>query len=233
MAALAAEATAAPGSVGLDSHDAENENDTLVSEPDERGTPRAALADALLSEDVERCRQLLAAHRELVNAGLRSRVHDRVSGFSDSSFLQYVDAPPSRQLDWEKTVRLLVDAGADLAVSDRLDLGSAGAGSASLTYTPLGYASCWGSADIVRYLASKGSDIHQQRSYPKDRCFLYGVGGDKTTPLHRGAHHWNADGVRALLELGGDPDATDEYGRQPLHWAAIGRCLSRDSLGLT
>jgi ankyrin repeat protein len=163
----------------------------------------------------------------------RSPLLCAASGFSDSSFLQYVDIPPSPQLDWEKTVRLLVDSGADLAVSDRRNLGSVGAGSASLTDTPLGYVSCWGSADIVRYLARKGSEIHQQRSYPKDRCFPYGVGGDKATPLHRGAHHWNADGVRALLELGAGPDATDEYGRQPLHWAAIGRCLSQGSLGFS
>ncbi len=43
--------------------------------------------------------------------------------------------------------------------------------------------------------------------------------------LHAAAHNWNEAGLQALLELGADPDALDEHRRQPLHWAAIGRCL--------
>lgn len=31
--------------------------------------------------------------------------------------------------------------------------------------------------------------------------------------------------MQALLELGADPDALDEHGRQPLHWAATGQRL--------
>ncbi|KAK4035407.1 ankyrin [Parachaetomium inaequale] len=135
--------------------------------------------------------------------------------------------PRLPDLDREETIRLLVDAGADLKATDRPDL------SWSFVFgerdpfpdSPLGHVMRWGSADIVRYLVGKGSDIHQQQSYPTDKCFPYGVGGDKATPLHRAAHNWNAAAVQALLDLGADPDATDKHGRQPIHWAAIGRCL--------
>ncbi|OIW32727.1 ankyrin [Coniochaeta ligniaria NRRL 30616] len=145
-----------------------------------------------------------------------------------SGFLwEDADTCPSRHPDREETIRLLVDAGADLTASDRQDLRwSYTFHGSDLSDTPLGYISRWGSADIVRYVAGKGSDIHQQRSYPKMGCFPYGVGGDKATPLHMAAHNWNAAGVQALLDLGADPDATDEYGRQPLHWAALRPCLS-------
>ena len=126
---------------------------------------------------------------------------------------------PLPDLDREETIRLLVDAGADLTASDLK-------GSNISPDSPLGHVTSWGGADIVRYLVSKGSDIHQQRSYLTDKCFPYAVGGDKATPLHRAAYSWNAAAVQALLGLGADPDATDEHGRQPLHWAAIGRCLT-------
>ncbi len=127
-------------------------------------------------------------------------------------------------LDRQKTIRLLVDAGADLTASDLKESTIFGERDPSPD-SPLGHVTSWGGADIVRYLVSKGSDIHQRRSYLTDGCFPYGVGGDKATPLHRAAHNWNAAAVQALLDLGADPDATDEHGRQPLHWAAIGRCL--------
>ena len=143
-------------------------------------------------------------------------------------FYEDVNAYPLRDLDQEETIRLLVDAGADLtASSDPRDVNWWATVSNRNFFhdSPLGHVLSWGSADIVRYLAAKGSNIHQQRSYPKDRCFPYGAGGDKATPLHRGASDWNAAGVQALLDLGADPDATDEYGRQPLHWVAIGPCL--------
>ena len=53
-------------------------NDGLVSKPAERGTPRAALVDALFSEDVARCRELLDAHPELVSTPLRHQAYQRV-----------------------------------------------------------------------------------------------------------------------------------------------------------
>lgn len=137
---------------------------------------------------------------------------------------QHPDANPPLDAGREETIRLLVDAGADLMVSDRKP---ALWGDADfLSDSPLGHVSRWGGADIIRYLAAKGSDIHQQRSYPRTGGFPYGVGGDRATPLHWAAYNWNAAGVQALLRLGADPDTTDEHGRQPLHWAALGRGLS-------
>ncbi|KAK4042792.1 ankyrin [Parachaetomium inaequale] len=368
-------------------------NDTLVSEPAERGTPRAALVDALFSDDVVRCRQLLDAHPELVNTPLRHQAYNRVHvrdsawgvtgtgtyqpvtpvvfaslvprfrekdldsralssaglaiivllverraaleisprhSYRTSHLLTEVcrdyDSPealgllaaagrgavgavgflldrgipmnhtsgqdngtqddepvngtplnwaaengrfqvvrlllsrgalsdmetldwhgrtpllcaargllwkvgrvsPLRDLDREETIRLLVDAGADLTASDRQDLSWSWVFGERSPFadSQLGHVSSWGGADIIRYLVGKGSDIHQQRSYPTDGCFPYGVGGDKATPLHRAAHNWNEAAVQALLDLGADPGVTDEHGRQPLHWAAMGRCLS-------
>ena len=63
-----------------------NPTDSLVSDPVERGTPRAALVDALFDEDVEQCRQLLDAHPELVNAALRHRAHHRLARPHDSAW---------------------------------------------------------------------------------------------------------------------------------------------------
>lgn len=45
-------------------------DDPLISNPAERGTPQAALVDAIFSEDVEQCRQLLDAHPDLINTPL-------------------------------------------------------------------------------------------------------------------------------------------------------------------
>jgi len=59
---------------------------TLVSEPAEMSTPRAALVEALVDEDVEWCRQLLEAHPELVNPPLRHPADHRVGMIYDSAF---------------------------------------------------------------------------------------------------------------------------------------------------
>ncbi|KAK3899303.1 ankyrin [Staphylotrichum tortipilum] len=150
---------------------------------------REALSD-MEKMDWESCTPLLCAAR---------------GSFSPDDYIS-----PLRDLDQEETIRLLVNAGADLAVSDRRDLRwSPGCGGRDpFPDSPLGHLSSWGGAGIIRYLAGKGCDIYQRRSYPKDGSFPIGVGGDKPSWI-----------------LGADPDATDEYGRQPLHWAAIGRCL--------
>ena len=132
----------------------------------------------------------------------------------------FVEAPDyqtsleGRYPDREETIRLLVDAGADLAATDRQDLDWSTC-SHEFANSPLGHVSSWGSADIIRHLASKGADVHS-------------VGSEKgATPLHQAARDWNAAGVEALLDLGADPAAADELGQTPLHWAAMGRCLLR------
>jgi ankyrin repeat protein len=135
--------------------------------------------------------------------------------------------PCVRGNDREETVRLLIDAGANLTVSDQqYHTWSFIHGEPDFfPDSPLGHVSAWGSADIVRYLVGKGCNIHQQLSYPTDERFPYSVGGDMATPQHRAASNWNVGAVQALLDLGADPDAMDEYDRRPIHWAAIGRCL--------
>ncbi|KAK3299526.1 ankyrin repeat-containing domain protein, partial [Chaetomium fimeti] len=80
--------------------------------------------------------------------------------------------------------------------------------------TPLHWAAAKGRSRAVRLLLSRGalSDIGMRDQ-------------DGLTPLHTAAYNSNAAAVQTLLDLGADPDATDEYGRQPLHWAVIGRFL--------
>ncbi len=52
-------------------------HDPLVSIPAERDTSQAALVDAIFSEDVEKCRQLLDAHPDLVNTPLQHHAYFR------------------------------------------------------------------------------------------------------------------------------------------------------------
>lgn len=141
--------------------------------------------------------------------------------------------PISHEVDakrgsWEDTVRLLVDAGADLTALNQRDLDWSPYvfDQGAFPDTPLGHVSAWGSGDIVRYLADRGADIHRRCSYPKEKSFPYVAAGDNVTPLHRAALNWNADAVQALLNLGADPAASDEYGRQAQHWATMGKCVS-------
>lgn len=75
-----------PGGLGLGSQEPGTGtlDSLLVSEPAKRGMPRAALVDALFSEDIEQCRQLLDAHPELVNTPLRHEAHHRISGYDSA-----------------------------------------------------------------------------------------------------------------------------------------------------
>ncbi|KAH8907770.1 ankyrin [Coniochaeta sp. PMI_546] len=154
------------------------------------------------------------------------------------------DASPCSRCEWkgpssdevgakrgsqEETVRLLVDAGADLTALDQRDLDWCPYvfdDEAVFPDTPLGHVSVWGSGDLVRYLADRRADIHRRCSYLDEKSFPYVAAGDNVTPLHRAALNWNADAVQALLDLGADPAASDEYGRQAQHWAAMGKCVS-------
>jgi len=144
---------------------------------------------------------------------------------SRGPFSHEVDA---KRGSWEETVRLLVDAGADLTALDQRDLDWSPYvfDQGAFRDTPLGHVSAWGSGDIVRYLADRGADIHRRCSYPKEESFPYVAAGNNVTPLHRAALNWNADAVQALLNLGADPAASDEYGRQAQHWATMRKCVS-------
>ncbi|KAH8889202.1 ankyrin [Thozetella sp. PMI_491] len=108
----------------------------------------------------------------------------------------------------EETIRILVEAGADVQTKWTTD----GCNHDSV----LGHIVSWAGADVIRYLAEKGSDIQ-------------GKGGhNMCTPLHEAAYAWNAAGLQALLALGADPTVEDNRGRTSLHWATMGRYLLND-----
>lgn len=71
-------------------------DDPLVSNPAERGTPQAALVDAIFSEDVEKCRQLPDAQSDLINtplqhqAYLRATQYDAAWGCTGEAVYQHV-----------------------------------------------------------------------------------------------------------------------------------------------
>ena len=92
-------------------------------------------------------------------------------------------------------VRILLDAGADLAVT-----GEDG-------QTPLRRAVEWADAGTVRLLLDAGVD-------PNSRD------GEGSTPLHGAAERGQDQIAGALLEAGADVNATDGQGATPLHLAA-------------
>ena len=116
-------------------------NDTLVSEPADGGTPRAALVDALFSEDVARCRELLDTNPELASTPLQHQAYNRVRsrdsawGFTGDTIYQPVMpvvfaclVPRFREQDLDSRVlspaglaiiALLVERGAALEISPR------------------------------------------------------------------------------------------------------------------
>ncbi len=116
----------------------------------------------------------------------------------------------------EQTIRILSEAGADVRVERQAMHGVS-------FKSVLGSAIKWGSGDIIRYLVERGSDMHEKRPYRNDAIGPYRAGGDMVTLLHKAAHVWNADGMQALLALGADVSAEDQSGRQPLHWAVLGK----------
>ena len=122
---------------------------------------------------------------------------------------------PSPKEQREETIRILVDAGANIQAEGE----TTGWYSSE---TVLGRAVNWAGADILHFLAGQGADIRDRRSYAKNSFHSYRAGGDMVTPLHQAAHAWNAAGVQGLLTLGADPTAEDQWSRQPLHWAAMG-----------
>lgn len=67
-------------SLGVEAADSQQHgNESPVSIPAQRGTPPGDLVDAIFSDDVERCRQLLDAHPELLNTPLRHRAYRRTN----------------------------------------------------------------------------------------------------------------------------------------------------------
>ncbi len=92
----------------------------------------------------------------------------------------------------DELVRWLVQQGADINMPDRFG------------DTPLHCQARYHGSN-VRLFAELGADIHSL-----DRL-------RKRTPLHSAATHFNADAVKALLELKADPLALDSSGKNPMN----------------
>ena len=45
--------------------------------------------------------------------------------------------------------------------------------------------------------------------------------GHNITPLHRAARDGDVEQIKTLMASGADPDAQDDQGNTPLHWAAM------------
>lgn len=67
-----------------------------------------------------------------------------------------------------------------------------------------------GDAAVLKMLAAAGIDLHQRTRHAR---------ADRVNALMAAAGSGNVQAVRALLELGVDPDARDGYGDHSLNWA--------------
>ena len=97
------------------------------------------------------------------------------------------------QLD---TVRVLVDAGADLDAPDK-----------AFGFTPLHAAVEQGQTEVVRLLVAAGADLDARG------------GVFEFTPLHMAARYGRTEIARLLIEAGADPTAFARTGFTPLHVA--------------
>ncbi|KAJ5570075.1 uncharacterized protein N7459_009505 [Penicillium hispanicum] len=103
-------------------------------------------------------------------------------------------------------VRMLLDHGGDVNSTDTF--GS----------TPLKEAAKAGDREMVQLLLDYGADVNKIRGEANKRR-VTGV-----TPLHAAADEGNPDVglLELLLDRGANPNALDNGGKNPLHWAASG-----------
>ncbi|WP_395463271.1 ankyrin repeat domain-containing protein [Wolbachia endosymbiont of Cantharis cryptica] len=97
----------------------------------------------------------------------------------------------------EKTVALLIDAGADVHGKNKYKL------------TPLHLAAEKGHLEIVEKLLDKGAKVNAQTK-------------DQLTPLHLAVQNGHLKSVEKLLDKGADVNAADKREYTPLHFAAKG-----------
>ena len=92
--------------------------------------------------------------------------------------------------------------------------------------TVLGLAIPFASYEMTSHLISKGANI-LSRELPFGGCHAKSM-GDKATPLHIAASHWNLEGIQALFDHRGNVSVadlvsiSDDKGQLPLHWAVCG-----------
>ncbi len=79
-------------------------------------------------------------------------------------------------------------------------------------FTALGLAVCFGQADTVRLLLSRGADANVPYGHP-----------DRVAPLHSASRLGSLDLVRMLVEAGADVNATTDTGDTALKIAMYGR----------
>ena len=78
-------------------------------------------------------------------------------------------------------------------------------------HTPLGLASFFGHADVVRFLLAQGASTEESSSNEM-----------KVRPLHAAAARGDVEIIKMLLSAGADPNVRQQGGYLPLHEAAHG-----------
>ena len=190
-----------------------------------------ALHDAVDGRDAERVRQLLAAGADVnatddsgytplhtavssgnkreAMASLLIEAGANVNATADNGFtpLHSVLLIWAGRITWaERLARLLIEAGADPNARD--DEGN----------TPLLYTR-WRGADAMQLLINAGADVNAKMPITRRGTAQISDG----TLLHNlmlVPHNQAAEEVRLLIEASADLDATDGYGKTPLHHAA-------------